>query len=127
VEREGRASYEKDGGVRRGRAFRAQTTGLFSELYPAGFSACDFYPFNDYPLVRDLGILASEDPVAIDQASVDLVNQEPGLWGSKVKEAGPGEDKFRKLYPQLPWEITLEHAEKIGLGTRKYELVKPEA
>lgn len=89
--------------------------------------ACDCYPFNDYPLVRDLGILASEDPVAIDQASVDLVNQEPGLWGSKVKEAGPGEDKFRKLYPQLPWEITLEHAEKIGLGTRKYELVRLEA
>ena len=89
--------------------------------------ACDCYPFNDYPLVRDLGILASEDPVAIDQASVDLVNREPGLWGSKVKEAGPGEDKFRKLYPQLPWEITLEHAEKIGLGTRKYELVRLEA
>lgn len=88
---------------------------------------CDCYPFNDYPLVRDIGILASEDPVAIDQASVDLVNQEPGLPGSKVGEVAPGEDKFRKLYPQLAWEITLDHAEKIGLGTRKYELVKLEA
>ncbi|MBX6422552.1 DUF362 domain-containing protein [Thermosulfurimonas sp. F29] len=88
--------------------------------------ACDCYPFNDYPLVRDLGILASEDPVAIDQASVDLVNREAGLPGSKTEAAGPGEDKFRALYPGLNWEITLEHAERIGLGTREYELIRLE-
>jgi len=88
--------------------------------------ACDCYPFNDYPLVKDIGILASEDPVALDQASVDLVNQEAGLPSSKAEGAKPGEDKFRRLYPQLNWEITLEHAEKIGLGSRKYELIKLE-
>ncbi|HFC97266.1 MAG TPA: DUF362 domain-containing protein [Thermosulfurimonas dismutans] len=88
--------------------------------------ACDCYPFNDYPLVRDVGILASEDPVAIDQASVDLVNRESGLPGSRAEGAGPGEDKFRKLYPGIPWEVTLEHAEEIGLGTRRYELIRLE-
>ncbi len=89
--------------------------------------ACDCYPFNDYPLVRDIGILASEDPVALDQASVDLVNAEGALSGSRVEGAGPGEDKFRRLYPEIPWEVTLEHAEAIGLGSRKYELVRLEA
>ncbi len=88
--------------------------------------ACDCYPFNDYPLVRDIGILASEDPVALDQACLDLINQEAGLPGAKVSGAAPGEDKFRKLYPDIRGEITLEHAERIGLGTRDYELVKLE-
>ncbi len=85
--------------------------------------ACDCYHFNDYPVVRDLGILASEDPVAIDQAAVDLVNQEPSLPGAKV-QAGPGEDKFRALYPQVDWSVQLSHAEEIGLGRRDYELIK---
>jgi len=83
--------------------------------------ACDCYHFNDYPVVRDIGILASEDPVALDQASVDLVNQEPTLPGAKV-EAGPGVDKFRALYPNVDWSVQLAHAEEIGLGTRAYEL-----
>ncbi len=84
--------------------------------------ACDCYHFNDYPLVRDIGILASEDPVAIDQAAVELVNAEPALPGARVA-AGPGEDKFRALYPQVDWEVQLKHAEEIGLGSREYELV----
>ena len=84
--------------------------------------ACDCYHFNDYPVVRDLGILASEDPVAIDQAAVDLVNAEPTLPGARVS-AGPGEDKFRALYPQVDWEVQLKHAEEIGLGSREYELL----
>ncbi len=83
--------------------------------------ACDCYHFNDYPIVRDIGILASDDPVAIDQAAVDLVNQEPSLPGAKI-QAGPGEDKFRALYPKVDWSVQLAHAEEIGLGSREYEL-----
>ncbi len=83
--------------------------------------ACDCHRFNDYPIVRDIGILASDDPVAIDQAAVDLVNQEPTLPGAKIS-AGPGEDKFRALYPKVDWSVQLSHAEEIGLGTREYEL-----
>ena len=85
--------------------------------------ACDCYHFNDYPVVRNLGLLASEDPVAIDQAAVDLVTQEPALPGAKI-QAGPGEDKFRALYPEIDWTVQLAHAQEIGLGQREYELVQ---
>lgn len=87
--------------------------------------ACDCYGFSDTPIVNDIGILASEDPVAIDQAAVDLVNNEQGNQSSKLSANwGRGEDKFRALYPQVDWSIQLSYAEEIGLGTREYELIK---
>jgi len=86
--------------------------------------ACDCYGHNDAPLVPDIGILASRDPVAIDQASVDLVNQQVGTAGSCLTGCrGSGEDKFKGIYPKVDWAVQLEHAEQIGLGHRKYELV----
>ena len=86
---------------------------------------CDCYPFADTPLVPDIGILASTDPVAIDQASVDLVNQQPGHpLSHQTALLGPGSDKFRAAAPKVDWGIQLDYAEKIGLGTRAYELVK---
>jgi uncharacterized Fe-S center protein len=61
--------------------------------------------------------------VAIDQASADLVNREPALAGCCLeKNTAAGEDKFRGLYPQVDWEIQLDYAEKLGLGTRDYRL-----
>ncbi|MDO9123163.1 MAG: DUF362 domain-containing protein [Deltaproteobacteria bacterium] len=87
--------------------------------------ACDCYGFSDTAIVNDIGILASEDPVAIDQASVDLVNQEEGNRSSKLtKNWEPGRDKFRAIYPEVDWSIQLSYAEEIGLGTREYELIK---
>ncbi len=87
--------------------------------------ACDCYGFSDTPIVKDIGILSSEDPVAIDQASVDLVNNEEGDKSSKLSANwGKGEDKFRGLYPEVDWSIQLSYAEEIGLGTRQYELIK---
>lgn len=87
--------------------------------------ACDCYGFSDPPIVNDIGMLASEDPVAIDQASVDLVNQQEGNWSSKLaKNLETGGDKFRGLYPEVDWSIQLTYAEEIGLGTRNYELMK---
>jgi uncharacterized Fe-S center protein len=69
--------------------------------------------------------VVSTDPVAIDQASADLVNNQMGLAGSVLKcNLAPGEDKFKGLYPDVDWEHQLEYAEKIGLGTRKYTLKK---
>lgn len=86
--------------------------------------ACDCAPFNDSPIVRDLGIMASRDPIAIDQASVDMVNQQAGLDGSCLKtHREAGDDKFRGVYPRIDWNIQLEHAEEIGMGSRKYELI----
>jgi len=87
--------------------------------------ACDCYGYSDTPIVNDVGILASEDAVAIDQASVDLVNQQSGNQASKLpKNWEKGEDKFRALYPEVDWSIQLSYAEEIGLGTRNYELIK---
>jgi len=85
--------------------------------------ACDCYPYNDAPITRDIGILASTDPVAIDQASVDLVNQEHALPGSCLKtNTEPGGDKFRGIYENVDWAYQLEYAEEIGLGSREYTL-----
>jgi uncharacterized Fe-S center protein len=87
--------------------------------------ACDCMPVNDAPIVRNIGVLASNDPVAIDQASVDLVNAEPALAGSCLEEhPGPGLDKFRTIYPKVDWEIQLAYGEKTGLGSRAYDLVR---
>jgi uncharacterized Fe-S center protein len=97
---------------------------LFVNFITQVSPACDCYGHSDAPIVTDIGIVASTDPVAIDQASVDLVNRHAPAEGSCV--AGcveTGEDKFRALYPKITWSIQLDHAEKIGLGTRKYELI----
>ncbi len=89
---------------------------------------CDCWNHNDAPVVPDLGIAASFDPVALDQACADLVMKAPIQGGSILAEKYPhqhkeGEDKFHLIHPDANWKAGLEHAEKIGLGTRKYELV----
>jgi len=86
--------------------------------------ACDCYPYNDAPIVRDIGVVASKDPVAIDQAAADLVNAEAALPGCCLKNnTKPGEDKFRAVYPKIDWTIQLDYAERMKLGRRNYELV----
>jgi len=86
--------------------------------------ACDCYGHSDAPIVHDLGIMASVDPVAIDQASVDMVNRQKALEGTSLAaNKNSGEDKFGALYPKVDWGIQLVHGEKIGLGSRQYELV----
>ncbi|MDD4952286.1 MAG: DUF362 domain-containing protein [Desulfovibrionaceae bacterium] len=86
---------------------------------------CDCMGFTDAPVCPDLGVLASTDPVAVDQASLDLVNQAPCLYqGALPKETRPGDDKFLALRPHAPRAMGLDYAEKLGLGTRKYKLIK---
>ncbi|AGB40340.1 uncharacterized Fe-S center protein [Halobacteroides halobius DSM 5150] len=86
---------------------------------------CDCTPWSDQPIVSDIGILASKDPVALDQACADLVNQQPGNKHSALEcNYEPGEDKFRGVHPDVDWEAQLVHGEKIGLGTREYNLIE---
>jgi hypothetical protein len=85
---------------------------------------CDCYPFSDAPIVPDVGILVSLDPVAIDRASVDLINGQPGIGETAAGRRRRGQDKLRALYPQIDWSIQLEHARKLGLGRTAYQLVK---
>jgi uncharacterized Fe-S center protein len=86
---------------------------------------CDCWPSNDMAIVPDIGILASFDPVAIDRASVDLVNQAPIVPMSILggKEA-PLKDKFCEVFPNTNWKLGLEYAEKLDLGTQDYELIE---
>ena len=72
---------------------------------------CDCFSIKNPPLMEDVGIVAGEDPVAVDQASYDLVNK------------AYGKNFFKKMHPGVNPEIQLEYAEKIGLGSRKYVLV----
>jgi uncharacterized protein len=90
---------------------------------------CDCWGYNDYPLVPDLGIAASFDPVALDQASADMVSAAPALSGSRIcdnhnHDDMKGSDKFSLAHPETFWQAGLEHAEKIGLGIRKYDLIE---
>jgi len=106
-------------GVLKGKAERAVYFNFITQVSPA----CDCFPFQDAPIVGDIGILAGTDPVAIDQASVDLVNQAQGNPGSALEHGHePGGDKFRALYPNVDWEIQLDYAQEIGLGSREYTL-----
>jgi len=82
--------------------------------------------WSDIPIVPDIGVTASKDPVAVDQASIDLVNNAPGISGSKAEEAGvlePGKDKFQAIHGISP-SLSLEALEKLGVGSRKYKLIK---
>lgn len=107
-----------------GATFRKKGKALYVNFLTQISPACDCCGFSETPIVNDIGILSSEDPVAIDQASADLVNREQGNRASKLtKHWDPGEDKFRALYPQVDWTIQLSYAEEIGLGTREYELI----
>lgn len=89
---------------------------------------CDCWPYNDRPMVADMGMLASRDPVALDQACADLVNQAPVNPGSAVdgRGLGPGDDKFTSMHPNTDWRAGLAYAERIGLGTREYRLITVE-
>ncbi|MDR1044285.1 MAG: DUF362 domain-containing protein [Candidatus Adiutrix sp.] len=91
---------------------------------------CDCVNHSDAPIVADIGVLAGRDPVALDQASADLVNQAPGLPGTALPASAlaPGADKWTALYPDCHWRRQLEYAESIGLGRRDYRLTwLPEA
>jgi uncharacterized Fe-S center protein len=89
--------------------------------------ACDCYGHAGTPIVPDIGICASLDPVAVDAASNDLVMKAEGSRGSVLKKArAAGSDKFRDVYPDADWSIQLQHAETMGLGSRDYTLITVE-
>jgi len=86
---------------------------------------CDCVPWSDAPIVPDIGILASRDPVAIDAASLDLVNRQAGLSGTLLQShRKPGEDKFGGVWAHTNGSLQLSYAEECGLGERKYRLVE---
>ena len=108
-------------GVIKGKEEKSIFLNFITDVSPA----CDCYGHSDRPIVPDIGILASRDPVAVDQAAADLVNDEQGLENSALKKNhARGKDKFRDIYPNVDWELLLNYAVTLGLGRREYELVK---
>jgi uncharacterized Fe-S center protein len=106
-------------GVLKNKAGKALFVNFITDIAPK----CDCLSYSESPIVSDIGVVASTDPVAIDQASADLVNSQRALPGSVLTcNLDPGQDKFKGLYPSVDWEHQLDYAEKIGLGTRKYTL-----
>jgi len=91
---------------------------------------CDCWDHNDAAIVPDIGIAASFDPVALDRACADLVTKAPALPNSYLTDKHPDgkhfedEDKFPLIHPDARWQAGLSHAEKIGIGTERYELIE---
>ena len=89
---------------------------------------CDCWGCNDAAIVPNLGIAASFDPVALDKACADMVTAAAANTNTRlnVHEHGKlqGEDKFKLIHPKTDWKAGLSHAEKIGLGSTKYELIE---
>lgn len=88
---------------------------------------CDCHKENDVPVVPNVGMLASSDPVALDRASVDLVQAQPMTVGSRLFERSKGikpDDIFKCIHPDTRWQSVFEHADKIGLGSSNYKLTK---
>ena len=91
---------------------------------------CDCHGENDAPILPDIGMFASFDPVALDQACADACLNAQPLPNSQLGQnlAKPGwnchHDNFKDSNPNVEWKATLEQAEKIGMGTRQYTLKK---
>ena len=84
--------------------------------------SCDCYGWTDTPIVNSLGVLASDDPVAVDKACIDLMNEAPGLIHSEAEDYGaltPGSKKLnlikgKDIEPQIYGGV------ENGLGTSEY-------
>lgn len=85
----------------------------------------DDYPFSDIPFVPDLGILASDDPVALDWITYQMITRSPGVPGSMADTLGvleKGQDKIEAVTGQNPLHW-IEYAESLNLGTRECEFL----
>ena len=91
---------------------------------------CDCHGENDVPILPDVGMFASADPVALDQACADACLRQQPIPGSHLDEQLRREgfcdhhDPFINSMPDTDWRVCLAHCEKIGVGSRTYELIE---
>ena len=91
---------------------------------------CDCHGENDVPILPDVGMFASFDPVALDQACADACLRQQPIPGSHLDEQLRREgfcdhhDPFINSMPDTDWRVCLAHCEKIGIGSRTYELIE---
>lgn len=93
---------------------------------------CDCHAENDLPIIQDVGIFASTDPVALDVACADACNQSPIIKGSYLSEQiehhhvhdHEHKDRFTMAHPETNWKVCVDHGVKIGLGNKAYEIIE---
>jgi uncharacterized Fe-S center protein len=86
---------------------------------------CDCHNSNDAAIVPDVGMFASFDPVALDVACADAVNRQPVIHGSILSELPQNYgDRFTDNHPETNWKSAIDHAVKLGIGSKEYELIE---
>lgn len=86
---------------------------------------CDCHSENDLPIIPDVGMFASFDPIALDRACADACNRQPIIPGSRLSEMPhTHKDHFQNNHPVTDWESQLAHGEKLGIGTQQYDLIE---
>ena len=86
---------------------------------------CDCHAENDVPIVPNVGMFASFDPVALDMACADAVNAQPVITGSILSEKPHvHHDHFTDTHPDTNWMSAIDHAVKLGIGSKEYELIE---
>lgn len=86
---------------------------------------CDCYALNDAPVIPDVGMFASFDAVALDQACADAMLKQPILPNTIMDNIKiVNKDPSMSLHVGTDWRVQLEQAEKVGMGTRQYELIE---
>ena len=86
---------------------------------------CDCHGENDVPIVPDVGMFASFDPVALDIACADAVNKQPVIADSRLGEQPHvHHDHFKDNHPETNWMSCIDHAVKLGIGSKEYELIE---
>lgn len=83
---------------------------------------CDCHADNDVPIVPNVGMFASSDPVAIDKACADMVNRQPVMPGSITDPSA--DDRFMGTHPTTDWNVLIDHAVKMKLGSKNYEIIE---
>ena len=86
---------------------------------------CDCHAENDAAIIPDVGMFASFDPVALDMACVDSANKQIVIRESYLGEKEHHtHDHFINTHPETNWEVCIDHAVKLGLGNKEYELIE---
>lgn len=108
---------EHAAGVLRGKKDKMIYLSFLTNITPE----CDCWSFSDAPIVPDIGLLASRDMIAIDQASYDLITDALGNAHSRGDGLEAGQDKFKAMHG-IDGSIVMSYGEEFGLGTRNYTL-----
>ena len=86
---------------------------------------CDCHAENDTPVIADVGMFASFDPVALDVACADACNRMEPLPGTFLTDRNNRTgDIFNDTHPYTNWRSGVEHAAKLGVGSLEYELIE---